>query len=61
MKKWIKEGVAWGIIMFIMMIIVFPWIEGEEITLKRVLVGGLIWGAGGLFYGLLMSKIKADS
>jgi hypothetical protein len=47
--------------MFIMMIIVFPWIEGEEITLKRVLVGGLIWGAGGLFYGLLMSKIKADS
>lgn len=61
MKKWIKEGIAWGVIMFIMMMIIFPWIEGEEITLKRMLVGVLIWGAGGLFYGFLMSKVKADS
>ena len=61
MKKWIKEGIAWGIIMFIMMMIIFPWIEGEEITLKRMLVGAFIWGAGGLFYGFLMSKVKADS
>lgn len=61
MKKWIKEGIAWGVIMFIMMMIIFPWIEGEEITLKRMLVGAPIWGAGGLFYGFLMSKVKADS
>ncbi|MGG6230338.1 hypothetical protein [Tenacibaculum sp. SDUM215027] len=60
MKKWIKEGIAWGVIMFIMMIIIFPWIEGEEITLKRILVGALIWGAGGLFYGFVMSKLVKE-
>jgi len=61
MKKWIKEGLTWGLIMFLIMVIFFPWYDGEEITLKRMLVGALIWGAGGLFYGLLMSKVKADS
>ncbi|MCO7185165.1 hypothetical protein NH341_06985 [Tenacibaculum sp. XPcli2-G] len=61
MKKWIKEGIAWGVIMFIIMVIFFPWYDGEEITLKRMLVGALIWGAGGLFYGFLMNKLKRDS
>ncbi|REH54576.1 hypothetical protein C7448_10298 [Tenacibaculum gallaicum] len=40
------------------MVIFFPLYDGEGITLKRVLVGALIWGIGGLFYGFLMSKLK---
>ena len=59
-KKWVKEGLSWGFIMFLVMVIFFPLYDGEGITLKRVLVGVLIWGIGGLFYGFLMSKLKRD-
>lgn len=61
MKKWVKEGLIWGLIMFLMIVIVFPWFEGEGITLKRILVGIFIWGIAGLFYGFIMKKLKKDS
>ena len=56
MKKWVKTGLGWGFTMFLVMVIFFPWYDGEEITLKRILVGALIWGIGGLLFGLTMRK-----
>jgi len=61
MKKWVKEGLSWGSIMFLVMTIFFPLYDGEEVTLKRVLVGAIIWGTAGLFYGFIMKKLKADN
>ena len=42
--------------MFLVMTIFFPWYDGEEITLKRILVGAVIWGVGGVLFGLSMKK-----
>ena len=56
MKKWIKTGLSWGFTMFLIMTIFFPWYDGEEITLKRILVGAVIWGVGGVLFGLSMKK-----
>jgi hypothetical protein len=53
-KNWIKTGLFFGLFMYIIMIIIFPLIEGEEITQRRLLFGipfGLI---GGLGFGYIM-------
>ncbi|WP_428740753.1 hypothetical protein [Tenacibaculum sp.] len=55
MKEWIKTGLSWGFMMFLVMTIFFPLYDGEEITLKRILVGALVWGVGGLFFGYTMN------
>ena len=54
---WIKEGVSWGFIMYVFMIILFPLINSEEITLKKLMIGIPIWLIGGLCYGYFMKLI----
>jgi hypothetical protein len=56
MKKWHKLGLTWAIWMFIIMTIVWPLINGEEITLKSVFIGIPIWLIGGLAFGFFMRK-----
>lgn len=58
MNKWVKEGIIWATIMFLLMIVVIPSIEGEKITLRSVVIGFLAWGIGGVIYGFTLSKIK---
>lgn len=52
--KWWRSGLGWGFFMFIFMVILFPLISGEKITVKDVLIGIPIWAIGGLFFGLIM-------
>lgn len=52
--SWLKLGLVWGGIMFILMTIINPLIDGEEITLKMILVGIPIWAIGGLGFGYTM-------
>lgn len=56
MKKWVKEGLIWGVTMFLGMTIFFPLYEGKEITVKSVVVGIILWGIGGLLFGLSMKS-----
>lgn len=51
MKKWQKVGLIWGLSMFIFMCFVWPLISGEEITLKKILIGIPIWTIAGLLFG----------
>lgn len=55
--SWIKLGSFWGGFMYIFMIIVNPLIDGDEKTLKRILVGIPIWIIGGLGFGYMMKYL----
>ncbi len=56
MKAWIKIGLLWGLFMFVIMTFVWPAIEGDEISLKRILIGIPIWLIGGIGFGYSMRK-----
>lgn len=56
MKKWIKVGLGWGGFMFVIMTFIWPLIDGEEITLKRVLIAIPIWTLAGIAFGYSMRK-----
>jgi hypothetical protein len=56
-KKWIKTGLLWGLFMFLVGSIGFPYFNGQEITWKSVLVGIVIWTIGGLGFGYTMKFI----
>lgn len=62
-KYWIKTGLTWGAIMFVIMQIAYPLINSEEITLKSIVIGVLLWSIGGLSFGYTMRRInrKDDS
>lgn len=61
MKKWQKVGISWALWMFVIMTFVWPLIDGEEITLKKILIGIPIWLIGGLAFGWTMKKnLKED-
>ncbi len=53
-KGWIKTGLSWGAFMFVIMSIGFPFIDGQEITWKSLLLGLVIWTIGGLAFGYIM-------
>jgi hypothetical protein len=53
-KKWIKTGLSWGGFMFIVMSILFPYFENQEITIKNILVGLVLWTLGGFAFGYTM-------
>ncbi len=42
--------------MFVIMTFVWPAIEGDEISLKRILIGIPIWLIGGIGFGYSMRK-----
>ena len=53
-KSWINTGLSWGAFMFLIMSIGFPYFDGQEITLKTLLLGLVIWTIGGLGFGYTM-------
>ena len=60
MKKWIKNGLAWGLIMFVIMVFIFPYFNEEEISIKSILLGVVIWSLAGLLFGITMKKNFKD-
>lgn len=59
-KNWIKTGLSWGIFMFLMMTIVFPYLFNEAISTKSIVLGAVIWSIGGLAFGYTM-KLSFNS
>jgi len=53
-KNWISTGIAFGIIMFILISVLFPLILQVPIHGKGILYGLLICSIGGLVYGLTL-------
>ncbi len=53
-KGWIKQGMLWGLFMFVSMTFLWPWIDGSDITIRSIWIGIPIWALGGLGYGYTM-------
>ena len=58
MKDWVKVGLGWGVWMFLAMAFVWPLIDGEEITLKIVIIKGIYWIMVGHVFGYASAKYK---
>ncbi len=58
-KSWLKRGLFFGLFMYIGMVIIFPLIRQEEITIGRLLIGIPIFLLGGLVFGYMM-KIRMN-
>lgn len=57
-KKWIKHGLLWGLFMYVCMVFLFPYFEGEEITQRSILLSIPIWTLSGLGYGYMMKRFS---
>ena len=53
-KKWLKEGLSWGLFMYIIMNVVAPLIVGEDITKPGLLLGLPMWLIIGFGWGFVM-------
>lgn len=53
-KNWLKSGLYFGVFMFLSMVIIYPLIQGKEITLENIMIGIPLWVVGGLIWGLTM-------
>lgn len=60
MKTGIRFGLVWGIGMFVMMCLFFPWYENKEITMKSILSGLLIFGLGALILEYAIGRKNPD-
>jgi len=54
--QWLHSGLIWGLFMCVFMVILFPLIEGENITQKKLLIGIPLWIVAGLLYGYTMKR-----
>lgn len=58
MKLWIKYGLLWGAVMFVILCLFFPWYENKEITFTNIVSGIALFCISGLMWGYFMfSKI----
>jgi hypothetical protein len=53
-NSWIKTGLSWGAFMFLIMSIGFLYFDGQEITLKSILIGSVLYTIAGLGFGYTM-------
>ena len=53
-KSWIHTGLSWGAIMFVMMTLIFPYLDHSEIRVKSILLGVVVWSLAGLLFGYIM-------
>lgn len=55
-EKWVLTGVLWGLIMFIFLEILHPWITNQEYNLNKMIIGLIIWTLGGVIFGYFNHK-----
>ena len=51
---WVKHGLGFGLIMYIVMTLIYPLIINDPITLRRILLSIPLWTICGLLYGYIM-------
>ena len=58
MKKWLRSGLVWGGLLYILTIIAFPLLDGERLTTHKILLGIPLWILVGMSIGFLFDKNK---
>lgn len=53
-KGWIKMGLIWGGIMFVIMTFIFPFFTDDGIERKQILINVPVWIIAGLVFGYIM-------
>ena len=56
MKKWLRSGLVWGGVLYIIAMIIFPIIDGERLSYHKILLGIPFWIVIGLIIGYLFEK-----
>ena len=60
MKKWVKSGLLWGVILYIITMVLFPLIDGDKFKALKLLLGIPLWIIVGLTIGYLFQKKKKN-
>lgn len=60
MKSWMKFGLIWGVVMFIILNIIFPLVDGEKIIVKKLLLFLPLWLVFGLIFGYISQSRKKN-
>lgn len=58
---WVKMGISWGFLMYIIMTFVFPWLSGDAIVMKKALIAIPIWIIAGLAFGYTMKLVNGKT
>lgn len=58
---WVRQGLYWGLSMYVIMTVLFPLMNGEGIILRKSLTGIPVWILGGLLFGYTMKLIYGKS
>lgn len=53
-KKWIKTGLLFGFLMFLIVGVAFAVLKGRMLSMQYLAINFVIMMLGGLIYGLLM-------
>ena len=53
---WIKQGLLWGLIMFIICGIIFNYLMNGEITTRNIIIAIPLWTVAGLAYGYFVKR-----
>jgi len=54
---WLKQGLFFGVFMYVFMDIIFPLFSNEVLTKRDLLIGIPIWLIGGLVFGFIMKLV----
>ena len=56
MKKWVRSGLVWAGILYVITMGLFPMIDHEQFDLEKLLLGLPVWAVVGLIIGYLFEK-----
>jgi hypothetical protein len=56
--QWWRAGLFFGLFMYVFMVILLPFIKGETLTQKGLLIGIPIWAVVGVLFGFTMKIIN---
>ncbi|WP_294821686.1 hypothetical protein [uncultured Flavobacterium sp.] len=58
MKKWVRSGLIWGGLLYVITMILFPLIDHEKFDTVKLLLGIPLWIVVGLTIGYLFGNKK---
>jgi hypothetical protein len=56
MKKWVRSGLVWGGILYVLTMMVFPLFSHEHFNAEKLLMGLPLWAITGLILGYFFEK-----
>lgn len=56
-KNWIVNGILWGLLMFSITGLIYPYAIGEKISAESIFIHLILWLIGGLLFGFVMKQL----